>query len=88
MGFQFVSWTQDTHVSSYRPVSTAGASDSATLSDSPASASLTELQLLSDGDAALVRLLDPPFNHSTPNPGYIQGYLRGVRETPAAERAA
>ncbi len=31
-------------------------------------------------DAALVQLLDPPFNQSTPNPGYIQGYLRGVRE--------
>ena len=31
-------------------------------------------------DAALVQLLDPPFNQSNPNPGYIQGYLRGVRE--------
>ncbi|HEY6826176.1 MAG TPA: glycosyl hydrolase family 65 protein, partial [Gemmatimonadaceae bacterium] len=35
---------------------------------------------LMDRDAALVRLLTPPFNHSIPNPGYIQGYLRGVRE--------
>jgi len=35
---------------------------------------------LIDRDAALVRLLTPPFNHSIPNPGYIQGYLRGVRE--------
>jgi cellobiose phosphorylase len=31
-------------------------------------------------DAALIQLLDPPFDHSEPNPGYIQGYLRGVRE--------
>jgi len=36
-------------------------------------------QLL-ERDAALVRLLAPPFNQSNPNPGYIQGYLRGVRE--------
>lgn len=31
-------------------------------------------------DSAVVQLLDPPFNHSTPTPGYIQGYLPGVRE--------
>lgn len=31
-------------------------------------------------DAALVQLLDPPFNHSDPSPGYIQGYVPGVRE--------
>jgi cellobiose phosphorylase len=31
-------------------------------------------------DAALIQLLDPPFDHSKPSPGYIQGYLRGVRE--------
>ena len=31
-------------------------------------------------DAALVQLLDPPFNHSSPSPGYIQGYVPGVRE--------
>ena len=31
-------------------------------------------------DAALVQLLDPPFNHSNPSPGYIQGYVPGVRE--------
>ena len=35
---------------------------------------------LFERDAALVRLLAPPFNQSNPNPGYIQGYLRGVRE--------
>ena len=35
---------------------------------------------LVDRDARLVRLLTPPFNQSIPNPGYIQGYLRGVRE--------
>ncbi len=31
-------------------------------------------------DTALVQLLDPPFDHSDPSPGYIQGYVRGVRE--------
>jgi len=31
-------------------------------------------------NAALVQLLDPPFDHSAPSPGYIQGYVRGVRE--------
>ncbi|MDE1947785.1 MAG: cyclic beta 1-2 glucan synthetase, partial [Burkholderiales bacterium] len=31
-------------------------------------------------DAALVQLLDPPFDHSAPSPGYIQGYVPGVRE--------
>jgi cellobiose phosphorylase len=31
-------------------------------------------------DASLIQLLDPPFDRSEPNPGYIKGYLRGVRE--------
>ena len=31
-------------------------------------------------DSALVQLLDPPFDQSVPDPGYIQDYLRGVRE--------
>jgi cellobiose phosphorylase len=31
-------------------------------------------------DAALIQLLAPPFDHSEPNPGYIQGYVPGVRE--------
>ena len=31
-------------------------------------------------DAALIELLAPPFNHSDPSPGYIQGYVSGVRE--------
>lgn len=31
-------------------------------------------------DAALIQLLDPPFNSSTLNPGYIRGYVPGVRE--------
>ncbi len=35
---------------------------------------------LVERDAGLVRLLAPPFNRSMPNPGYIQGYLPGVRE--------
>jgi cyclic beta-1,2-glucan synthetase len=29
---------------------------------------------------ALIQLFDPPFNHSSQNPGYIKGYLPGVRE--------
>jgi cyclic beta-1,2-glucan synthetase len=35
---------------------------------------------LVDRNAALIQLLDPPFDHSDPSPGYIQGYVRGVRE--------
>ena len=31
-------------------------------------------------DARLVQLLDPPFDTSAPSPGYIQGYVPGVRE--------
>ncbi len=31
-------------------------------------------------DSALILLLAPPFDRATPNPGYIKGYLRGVRE--------
>lgn len=31
-------------------------------------------------EAALVQLLDPPFDQFEPDPGYIKGYLRGVRE--------
>ena len=31
-------------------------------------------------DSALVQLLDPPFDRSDPSPGYIQGYVCGVRE--------
>ncbi len=31
-------------------------------------------------DDALVQLLDPPFDKSTLNPGYIKGYVPGVRE--------
>lgn len=31
-------------------------------------------------DDALVTLLDPPFNSSIPNPGYIKGYVPGIRE--------
>jgi cyclic beta-1,2-glucan synthetase len=43
-----------------------------------AMASLKHL-LVSESDG-LVKLLDPPFNKSTPNPGYIEGYLPGIRE--------
>ncbi len=31
-------------------------------------------------DHRLIQLLDPPFDHSTLNPGYIRGYVPGVRE--------
>jgi cyclic beta-1,2-glucan synthetase len=31
-------------------------------------------------DAKLIQLLDPPFDRSKPSPGYIQGYVPGVRE--------
>lgn len=31
-------------------------------------------------DDGIVLLLDPPFDHSTLNPGYIKGYVPGVRE--------
>jgi cellobiose phosphorylase len=31
-------------------------------------------------DAKLIQLLDPPFDHSPLNPGYIKGYVPGVRE--------
>jgi cyclic beta-1,2-glucan synthetase len=31
-------------------------------------------------DARLIRLLEPPFDHSALNPGYIKGYVPGVRE--------
>ncbi len=31
-------------------------------------------------DTGLIQLLDPPFDHSPLNPGYIKGYIPGVRE--------
>ncbi|MFZ6748185.1 GH36-type glycosyl hydrolase domain-containing protein [Undibacterium sp. Ren11W] len=31
-------------------------------------------------DDAIIQLLDPPFNKSDQNPGYIRGYVPGVRE--------
>ena len=31
-------------------------------------------------DVALIQLLDPPFDTSALNPGYIRGYVPGVRE--------
>ena len=37
-------------------------------------------QRLVDRGLALVRLLDPPFDKSSLDPGYIKGYLPGVRE--------
>ncbi|MCG8708294.1 cyclic beta 1-2 glucan synthetase [Brenneria sp. 4F2] len=35
---------------------------------------------LVENDAGLIKLLTPPFDGHGPNPGYIQGYLPGVRE--------
>lgn len=35
---------------------------------------------LVDEQTGLIRLLTPPFNGNGPNPGYIRGYLPGVRE--------
>jgi cyclic beta-1,2-glucan synthetase len=37
-------------------------------------------KLLVDRDARLVLLLAPPFDKAQPNPGYIKGYVPGVRE--------
>jgi cyclic beta-1,2-glucan synthetase len=31
-------------------------------------------------EPSVIRLFDPPFNQALPNPGYIKGYLPGVRE--------
>ena len=35
---------------------------------------------LVDNEAGIIKLLTPPFDGHGPNPGYIQGYLPGVRE--------
>jgi len=35
---------------------------------------------LVDHDAGLIRLLDPPFDRTAMEPGYIKGYVPGVRE--------
>jgi cellobiose phosphorylase len=32
------------------------------------------------GDTGLIRLFEPPFDRSSQNPGYIKGYIPGVRE--------
>jgi cyclic beta-1,2-glucan synthetase len=38
---------------------------------------------LVDEVAGLIKLLAPPFNQSKPDPGYIQGYVPGIRENGA-----
>lgn len=38
---------------------------------------------LVDRDLAVARLLAPPFDHTDPSPGYIQGYPPGIRENGA-----
>jgi cellobiose phosphorylase len=35
---------------------------------------------LVDADAGLIKLLQPPFDKADPDPGYIRGYVPGVRE--------
>lgn len=35
---------------------------------------------LIDRPNALIKLFDPPFDRASPNPGYIKGYVPGVRE--------
>ncbi len=37
-------------------------------------------RLLVDREAGLIKLLDPPFDSSSLEPGYIKGYVPGVRE--------
>src|SRR5665213_3144194 len=37
-------------------------------------------RILADSTNHLVRLFTPPFDHSTPHPGYIMGYPPGLRE--------
>src|SRR5450432_738126 len=37
-------------------------------------------ELLVKKEQFVIRLFDPPFNQAEPNPGYIKGYLPGVRE--------
>jgi N,N'-diacetylchitobiose phosphorylase len=38
------------------------------------------LRLLVDEEHGLVRLLAPPFDHDAHDPGYIKGYVPGIRE--------
>ncbi len=38
------------------------------------------IKYLVDDNEKMILLLYPPFYRSRPNPGYIQGYLRGIRE--------
>ena len=46
-----------------------------------ASAAMSSVdQRLVHRDIRLIQLLDPPFDTSRPSPGYIQGYVPGVRE--------
>ena len=35
---------------------------------------------LVDRELAVIKLFDPPFDHAVENPGYIKGYVPGVRE--------
>src|SRR5204862_5558570 len=48
--------------------------------DRSATAMNNVTQRLVRTDAKLIQLLDPPFDKSDMNPGYIKGYVPGVRE--------
>ena len=62
--------------------------------DGSATASLAGVMRRLDGvwilvrrAAGLIQLFDPPFDKSALNPGYIKGYIPGVRENVARARA-
>ena len=52
----------------------------ATTLDKGAKAMDSVLRYLVDENEKMLLLLYPPFHRNKPNPGYIQGYLRGIRE--------
>jgi cyclic beta-1,2-glucan synthetase len=64
----------DALVQAWAVLSGAAAQDRATRAMDAA-----EERLISDKDG-IIRLLTPPFRHSSHDPGYIQGYAAGVRE--------
>jgi len=67
----------DSIAQSWSVISGAGDADRA----AQAMASLNEHLVRSDG--RLIMLLTPPFDHTEKDPGYIKGYLPGVRENGA-----
>lgn len=53
--------------------------DAASTERRAAALEAVEQQLVREGDG-LILLLSPPFDQSTPSPGYLQGYIPGIRE--------